>query len=205
MTRTIVPSGARRQEPARRVLEQRLRLSRGDASGVRHTEGPDRLDRLAGRAEVRAVAGRVEDARASTAGSCAVDVLADGDGRDGVVAALQHERGHAHAARGRRGCRRGTSRGRSCAAISGSVRQKLFVSSSPSSGRSALPMITGRHGARPAEEVAVERLQQPVDVLGGEAADVALVVDVARRRADEHERANRSGSLERRRARRSSR
>ena len=29
------------------------------------------------------------------------------------------------------------------AAISGSVRQKLFVSSSPSSGRSGLPMITG--------------------------------------------------------------
>ena len=41
---------------------------------------------------------------------------------------------------------------------------------------------------RPAEVVAVERVEQPVDVLGREAADVVLVVDVARRGPDEHER-----------------
>ena len=40
-----------------------------------------------------------------------------------------------------------------------------------------------RHRARPAEVVAVERVEQPVDVLAREAADVVAVVDVARRRA----------------------
>ena len=76
------------------------------------------------------------------------------------------------------------------AAISGSVWQKLAVSSSPSSGRSGLPMITGRHRARPAQEVAVQRLQQLLDVLAAEPARVAAVVDVAGGRADEDEPAD---------------
>ena len=43
------------------------------------------------------------------------------------------------------------------------------------------------HRARPAEVVAVQRLQQPVDVLGREPADVLAVVDVARRGTDQHQ------------------
>src|SRR5581483_9317850 len=40
---------------------------------------------------------------------------------------------------------------------------------------------------RPAEIVAVERLEEAFDVLAREAATVALLVDVPRRRPDEHE------------------
>ena len=44
-----------------------------------------------------------------------------------------------------------------------------------------------RHRARPAEVVAVQRLEQALDVLAREPADVVPVVDVARRRADQDE------------------
>ena len=50
--------------------------------------------------------------------------------------------GHAHRGRSARLSDRNVTRA-NCVAMSGSVRQKLLVSSSPSSGRSALPMITG--------------------------------------------------------------
>ena len=43
------------------------------------------------------------------------------------------------------------------------------------------------HRAGPAEIVAVERLEQTIDVCAGEAPDVVAVVDVARGRADQHE------------------
>ena len=43
------------------------------------------------------------------------------------------------------------------------------------------------HRARPAEVVAVQRVQQPVDVRLAEPADVVVVVDVARRGADQHQ------------------
>jgi hypothetical protein len=42
-----------------------------------------------------------------------------------------------------------------------------------------------RHGARPAEIVAVQRVEQPLDVLRRESSDVVAVVDVARRRPDQ--------------------
>jgi len=48
-------------------------------------------------------------------------------------------------------------------------------------------MITGSHGRRPAEVVALERVQQLVDVSALEAAEVVNVVEVARGRADEHQ------------------
>ena len=42
-----------------------------------------------------------------------------------------------------------------------------------------------RHGLRPAHVVAVEKLQQLVDLTFGEAPDVTCVIDVPRGRADE--------------------
>ena len=62
-----------------------------------------------------------------------------------------------------------------------------------------------RHRARPAEVVAVERLEQPVDVLAAEAADVVAVVDVAGRGADQDQLGEALRLLRSRRARRSSR
>ena len=52
-----------------------------------------------------------------------------------------------------------------CAAISGSVRQKLFVSSSPSSGGPALPMIAGAIALDQPRKLLSSELQQLLDVL----------------------------------------
>nr|WP_225311325.1 hypothetical protein [Microbispora cellulosiformans] len=62
-------------------------------------------------------------------------------------------------------------------AISGSVRQKLLVSPAPQLGAVRVAHDHGCHGAGPAEVVAVERLQQFLDVGLAEAAGVALVVE----------------------------
>ena len=58
-------------------------------------------------------------------------------------------------------------------------------------------MIDRRHRPGPAEEVALQRLEQLLDVGAAEAAAVRVVVDVARRRADEHQRADPPGLADR--------
>ena len=55
-----------------------------------------------------------------------------------------------------------------------------------------------REEARPADVVAVHHLQQPLDVGALEAADVGRIVDVARRRPDQHELAEPVGLTVRR-------
>ena len=107
--------------------------------------------------------------------------------------------------RGRRGCRRGTSRARTARRCPGRSRQKLLRSSSPSSGRSGLPMITGAIAADQPRKLLSSDVEQLVDVRALEAADVALVVDVARRRPDQHEPLEQLRRARPRRAPRSSR
>src|SRR4051812_47128512 len=46
----------------------------------------------------------------------------------------------------------------------------------------------GRHGARPAKMIRIQEVEQSLDVRTLEAAPVALLVEVARRRADQYER-----------------
>ena len=74
-------------------------------------------------------------------------------------------------------------------AMSGSVRQKLLVSSSASSGWSGLPMITGAIWADQPRWLLSRASSRPDDVVAAEPADVAVVVDVPRVRADHHQRA----------------
>ena len=70
------------------------------------------------------------------------NVLTHRDPGDHVIAALQHERRGGHLAQVGAIVRKKRHRA-NWRAIRGSVRQKLSVSSSPSSGRSEFPMITG--------------------------------------------------------------
>ena len=65
-----------------------------------------------------------------------------------------------------------------CRAISGSVAQKLLVSSSPSSGRSGLPMIAGAIAADQPRWLSA-RNSSSSSTLGAEAADIVAVVDIA--------------------------
>ena len=112
-----------------------------------------------------------------------MDVGADADRGDHVVGALQDERPNRHA--------------REVGAVVGQerhareVRRDLRVGRTEGVGQLVAelgPVLVAhdhrRHRARPAEVVAGQRLQQPVDVLAREAALVPVVVDVARRRAD---------------------
>ena len=73
-------------------------------------------------------------------------------------------------------------------AIAGSVRQKLLVSSSPELRPVRVAHDHRRHRRGPAQVVAVQRLQQLVDVLAAEPAAVAVVVDVAGRGRHQHQR-----------------
>ena len=70
------------------------------------------------------------------------DVPADRLGRDRVVGALHHEAGRAHGGEVAAVVGQEGHAGEPLGDV-GSLRQKLLVSSSPSSGRSSLPMITG--------------------------------------------------------------
>ena len=76
------------------------------------------------------------------------------------------------------------------AAISGSVRQKLVGQLRPELRAVGVAHDRRRHRARPAEEVASIDSSSSSMSARREAADVALVVDVARRRADQHELAD---------------
>jgi hypothetical protein len=87
-------------------------------------------------------------------------------------------------------------------AISGSVRQKPLVSSSPSSGAVQIAHDGRRHRCGPAHVVVLQKLWALVDLLLAEAADISDVVDVACRRADGTRRPNMPGAF-RRPARRS--
>ncbi len=58
-------------------------------------------------------------------------------------------------------------------AMSGSVRQKLLASSSPSYGRSALPMMVGAIARDQPIVVAVEEVEQLLDLQLVQPADVA--------------------------------
>ena len=78
-----------------------------------------------------------------TAREVLVHVAPDRFGSNRILRALEDERLRlAPLGRSARLSERNVTRAK-CLAISGSVRQKLLVSSSPSSGRSGLPMITG--------------------------------------------------------------
>ena len=88
-----------------------------------------------------------------------------------VVGALQHQRRRRVTARGRRGCRTGTS-------TRAKWRGDLRVGAAEAVGQLARPAPAvrvahdhRRHRARPAEVVAVQRLEQPVDVLAREPAE----------------------------------
>ena len=143
-----------------------------------------------GRAQVRAVPRR-RHPHEHRAGDLLVHVLAHRVRGDHVVAALQHERGHAApSARSARLSDRNVTRA-NCAAISGSVRQKLAGQLLPQLRAVRVAHDRRRHRARPAEEVALHRLQQLLDVRRAEAADVPVVVDVARRGPDQHQLADR--------------
>ena len=54
-------------------------------------------------------------------------------------------------------------------------------------GTVRIPHDHGRHRARPAQVIAVQRLEQPFDVLPAEPADIASVVDVTGGRSDQDE------------------
>ena len=71
-----------------------------------------------------------------------VDVLPDGERRDRILLTLQNERRSRALGRSARLSERNVTAA-NCLAMSGSVRQKLLVSSAASSGRSGLPMMTG--------------------------------------------------------------
>ena len=122
-----------------------------------------------------------------------VHVLADRVGRDHVVRALQDQRRDADAARGRRGCRTGTStrakRARDLRVGAAEALGQLLAQLGPV----GVAHDRRRHRARPAEEVASIDSSSSSMSSRREAAGVALVVDVARRRADEHELAERAG------------
>ena len=75
----------------------------------------------------------------------------------------------------------------------------------PSSGRSGVAHDHRRHRARPAEIVAVQRLEQPVDVGAREPADVVVVVDDSAATARPARASRTARAPWRRRARRSSR
>ena len=97
-------------------------------------------DGLLRRAQVRAVAGRVRDERAARSWRCTYVA----DRRRARSRRAEHCRISVGGARGQVGTVVGEEGDpRELLAIAGSVRQKLLVSSSPSSGRSGLPMITG--------------------------------------------------------------
>ena len=109
---------------------------------IRLEEGLDGGDGLFRSAQVGAVAGRLQQHQLAVR-DLPVHVLAHRLRSDGVVGALQDQRaGPCSLGRSARLSERKVTRAK-CCAISGSVRQKLLVSSSPSSGRSGLPMITG--------------------------------------------------------------
>ncbi len=88
-----------------------------------------------------AVPGRVERDE-SAAGDLPVHVGADLAGRQRVVRAFDDERGHETRDRSALLSERNVVRAKT-SALAGSVRQKLSVSSSPSSGRSGVPMMLG--------------------------------------------------------------
>ena len=98
------------------------------------------------------------------AGICCVHEFANLFGGDDVLAALQDQGRHRDLGRSARLSDVKVTRANALA-ISGSVRQKLLVSSSPSSGRSGLPMIDGRHRGGPAHVVVVQKLEQLLDLL----------------------------------------
>jgi hypothetical protein len=79
-------------------------------------------------------------------------------------------------------------------AISGSVRQKLLVSSSPSSGL-RIAHDGGRHRSGPTHVVVLEKLEELLDLLLAEPAHIANVVDVARRRPTSTSRPNMPGAF----------
>ena len=172
-------------------------VSSSRPSGRRHARGtPRSRDRLLRRAEVRAVARRLEQ-HELLSGSCAWTYSPTASG---AITSSEHcstSAGVLHAAE--------------VGAVVGQERHAREVRGDLRVGaaeavRELLAELRAvrvahdhrRHRARPAEVVALERLEQPVDVLAREAADVALVVDVARRRPDEHEAAEALGLLRRR-------
>ena len=94
------------------------------------------------------------------AGDVAMDILAHFERRDDVFAALKDQgAGLSRWARSARLSDMKVTRANALA-ISGSVRQKLLVSSSPSSGRSGLPMIAGAMAARPTQVIVGEEVQE---------------------------------------------
>ena len=111
-------------------------------------------------------------------------VLPDGDGCYRVVGALQDQRrrrdpgqlGPVVRQEGHPG-ERTRDRGVGAAEALGELRAQL--------GTVGVAHDHRGHRARPAQVVAVQRVEELLDVLGGEPADVRPVVDVARRRADE--------------------
>ena len=177
LTLTIVPSGQRRQIAARRLLVEVLGASSvaGRARRSRHRsqqEGLDRGDRLLGRAEVRAMPGRVEQ-HEPAAGDRAVHVLADRARGDHVLArTAARASGRAPPARSARLSDEerhpGELAGDLRVGAAEAVRQLL-----PELGPVGVAHDHRGHRARPAEVVAVERVEQLVDVGLAEPADVA--------------------------------
>jgi hypothetical protein len=141
------------------VLEESSPVRRWAGDVTEPKERPDRGDRLVGALRLGSARRAASHERAPELG---VDVLAHRAARStssgtaargpapdpGEVGAVVGEERHAGEVPG----------------DLGSVRQKLFVSSSPSSG-GRVADDDRRHRARPAEEVAVERLEQSLDVL----------------------------------------
>ena len=124
------------------------------------------------------------DARAVRYGR--LDVRADLGGCDRVVGALQDQRGGGDLREVGAvvGQERGTGEDPGDPRVGGTeaVRQLL-----PEFGTLRVPHDHRRHRRRPAEIVAVQRLQQLVDVRTAEAAPVGVVVDVAGGGGEQHE------------------
>lgn len=137
------------------------------------------------------MAGRVQHYELAVADR-AVDIFADGHGRDHVVAALQDK----HAGSDVREVRAIVGHEGHPGEPPGDLRVGPAEAVGQLGGElRPLGVAHDRrgHGARPAEMIAVEELEQLLDLVAGEAADIIAVVDVARRGADEHQRVEQLG------------